>query len=362
MAVKKWRGKWAVDFEVDGKRIRRVSPVQTRRGAREFEDQLRLELAAETAQVTAIAGTTSPTLAEYAGDWLTTYAAVHQKPSTQVHSEIVLHKHLVPFFGNRRLDEIDGKAVAAYKLHQQRAGLNNRTINTHLTTLHKLMVTAQEQELLDTVPRMKRLPGAEIAFDWLRPSEVGPLLDAAKRVGVRWYTFFLLALRTGLRKGELFALHWSEVDFEGKAITVKYTHWRGGSLVSPKSGRSRVVPMGADVIEALRDWREKTPGALVFPSRSGGVVTYIHSANTALNAALDRAGLRHIRFHDLRHTFASHLVLKGCSLRLVQLLMGHCSVTLTERYAHVGDDQLAAAVEVLDGLGTKGRSSEEDDG
>lgn len=80
----------------------------------------------------------------------------------------------------------------------------------------------------------------------------------------------------------------------------------------------------------------------------------------ALDKALKVAGLRHIRFHDLRHAFASHLVLKGRSLREVQLLLGHQSITVTERYAHIADEQLARAVDVLDGLGTSDREESED--
>lgn len=70
-----------------------------------------------------------------------------------------------------------------------------------------------------------------------------------------------------------------------------------------------------------------------------------------LSKALTEAGLRRVRFHDLRHSFASHLVLMGRSLKEVQVLMGHHSVTETERYAHIGDDQLASAINALDGLG-----------
>lgn len=351
MAVKKWRGKWTVDLEVDGKRIRRVSPEQTKRGAREFEDRLRLELAADAATEVVAHRPQAPLFAEFAQEWLTTYAAVYQKPSTWVHSEGALRNHLVPFFANRRLDEVDGKAVEDYKLHQQKAGLNNGTINTHLTVLHKLMVTGQERGCVESVARMRLLPYRQSDFDWLRPTEVGPLLDAARSIGCRWYTFFLLAIRTGLRKGELFALHWSEVDFEGRTITVKYTHWRDG-VVPPKGGRTRVAPMSAEVEGVLRNWRGESPGKLVFPGYGGQLVTHMTSANDALTLALKRAGLRHMRVHDLRHTFASHLVLKGCSLRVIQLLMGHHSVLVTERYAHVSDEQLTAAVHKLDGLGT----------
>ena len=89
----------------------------------------------------------------------------------------------------------------------------------------------------------------------------------------------------------------------------------------------------------------------MFPNPDGKLYYAADGANIALNKALQQAGLRQMRFHDLRHTFASHLVLKGRSLKEIQVLLGHHSVTMTERYAHVGDEQLVAAVECLDGLG-----------
>ena len=349
MAVKKWRGKWTVDFEVDGKRIRRVSPTQSKRGAREFESRLRLELTAEAAADVKPAAV--PTLAEFAERWLATHVAIHQKPSTQVYSRGMLRNHLVPFFGKRRLDEIDGAAIDAFMIQQREAGLNNGSINRHLSTLRTLLLAAREQGLIDRLVPIQRLTYEQLDFDWLRPAEVGRLLDAAALIGGCWAVFFLVAVRTGLRKGELFGLHWREVDFEARTLTVRYNNWRG-QLVTPKSGKSRVVPMVGEVVDALRLWRTRHPCELVFPGPCGGIVSDPKTANRALDKALDRAGLRRVRFHDLRHTFASHLVLQGQSLRVVQLLMGHHSVTVTERYAHVGAAQLVAAVETLDGLGT----------
>lgn len=322
--------------------------MQTRRGAQEFESQVRLELATTAKTPGRVE---APRLADFADEWLAAYVAVHNKPSTMVRNQAILRRHLIPFFGNRRLDEIDRRVIEAFNVDRRAAGLNNGSINTHLTVLHKMMRTAQEWERLDAVPRVRLLPYEQGGFDWLRPAEAGALLDAAAGLGRRWYTLFLLALRTGLRRGEIFALHWREVDFDARQITVKHTEWRGG-LVSPKSGKVRVVPMAADLVAALRRWREESRGALVFAGRDGRIMRRTGNANRALERALSRAGLRHVRFHDLRHTFASHLVLKGQPLRVVQLLMGHHSVTVTERYAHVGDEQLAAAVDVLDGLGT----------
>lgn len=349
MAVKKWRGKWTVDFTVDGKRIRRASPVQTKRGAREFESRLRLELTAK-ADVGGAPAEAAPTLAEFAERWTATHVAVRQKPSTQVYTRGILRNHVVPFFGKRRLDEIDGAAIDGFILQQRKAGLGNGTINAHLSTLRALLRAAEASGHVARALRIKRLAYEEPEFDWLRPAEVVRLLDAAALIGGCWAVLFLVAVRTGLRKGELFGLHWREVDLEARTLTVKFNNWRG-QLLTPKSGKTRIVPLVGEVVDALRVWRTRHPCELVFPGPCGAIVQDPKGANRALNKALDRAGLRRVRFHDLRHSFASHLVLQGQPLRVVQVLMGHHSVTITERYAHVGDEQLAAAIDTLDGLG-----------
>ena len=350
MAVKKWRGKWVVDFVVDDRRIRRVSPVQTKTGARAYEVELRLELTADApepgSQPAAV-----PTLAEFADEWMRTAVQVHNKPSEQARKETLLRIHLVPFFGKRRLDELTRRDVEAFTARQVRKGLSVNTINRHLECFGRLMKCAVEWGLIAEVPGVRKLPRPEPETEWLRPDESARLLDAAKSMSQKWFVFFLVALRTGLRKAEIFALHWPEVDLDERRLTVRYSVWCG-RLGSPKSGKSRVVPMSSDLVAALTEWRASSVGDLVFPGRDGALIHSQGCANAALNQALKRAGLRSLRFHDLRHTFASQLVLRGCSLKVVQQLLGHHSVTMTERYAHVGDEQLVAAVASLDASGT----------
>lgn len=357
MAVKKWRGRWVVDFVLGDQRIRRVSPVQTKRGAQAYEGELRLELTS-AAQATATASCSEPpTLAEFADEWMTTYVAVNNKPSERERKALTLRKHLAPFFGNLRLDQITRRPIEAFKAEQVRTGLKASTINRQLTMLGCMLRCAAEWGLIAEAPRTKPLPEVESDFDWLRPDEVRRLLDAAKGLGLRWFTFLFVALHAGLRRGEILALRWGAIDLDARRLTVEHTAWKG-ELVAPKSGRSRIVPLTAELTAALRRWQRVCAGEVVFPNRQGQVAVSHTCVTYAMNRALALAGLRHIRFHDLRHTFASNLVLKGRSLKEVQLLLGHHSVTMTERYAHIGDDQLAQAVSALDGL----TPSDEDEG
>lgn len=349
MAVKKWRGKWVVDLVVDDKRLRRVSPVQTKRGARAYEEELRLASLA-TPTDGAKTSVESPSFAEFAPEWLTTYAVVNNKPSEQARKEVNLRVHLVPFFGKWRLDEITPHRVEAYKVDRLKAGKAHSTINRTLTVLQTLLRSAEEWGRLESVPRIRLLPES-YDFDWLRPDEAASMLEAAHGLGLYWYTMFFLALRTGMRRGEIYGLHWSEVDFDARVVTVRYSLWQG-QLGTPKSGKVRVIPMTADLVAIMMTWRDHSTGDVVFAGSDGALVRTAQGlANIKLSKALTEAGLRRVRFHDLRHSFASHLVLMGRSLKEVQVLMGHHSVTETERYAHIGDEQLASAINALDGLG-----------
>lgn len=358
---KMWRGAWHLDVVIDGRRKRLKAPDEfqsSKRRARAWCQDKHRELlsstpssaAAETNEATA-----TPTVAEFAPEFLLKYSVVNNKLSERLRKERVLRNHLVPVFGNQRLDEITTEQVETLKADLVRQGYKNTSVNRTLAVLSKMMQCAEEWGLIERGPRIKALattPVHHLEFEWLREDEVGRLLEAAA-FEPKWFTFMLIALRTGMRKGEIYALHWNEVDFAGRRITVKYSVTKG-RLTSPKNKRTRVVPMTEDLGAALRDWREAcTHDELLFPSRYDRLVSGMNAANEALKRALARAELRHIRFHDLRHTFASLLVIKGTPLRHIQKLLGHSSISITERYAHLADEHLADAVNALEGLGLR---------
>ncbi len=340
MTAKRWRGKWVADFTLDGKRIRRVSPVQTKQGAQAFEAALRV-----ASSTSAPCSGPSPRLDDFAVRWLTERVVVRNKPSDRVRKESILRVHLLPAFGGKQLDAITARDLDGYAAAKRSAGLAASTVNGHLAVLSALLRCAVEWGELDAAPKMPRLAVAPAEFDWLRPAEADTLLAVAA-AEPKWSAMFTLALRTGLRRGEIFALKWGDIDFERRVVDVRHSVYRG-RLGSTKGNRSRSIPLSADVIIALERWQAESPGQWVFPGDDGGVERRPNRANQALSRWLGVVGLRHIRFHDLRHSFASHLVLRGVSLRVIQRLLGHRSITHTERYAHVADASLVAAIAAL---------------
>jgi len=145
----------------------------------------------------------------------------------------------------------------------------------------------------------------------------------------------LLALNTGLRRGELFNLRWDDVDLKRAMLTVQGA--------GAKSGKTRHVPLNAEAVRVLKSWDAEV-GGLVFPGQDGASMTTLKTA--WLNVA-KAAGLKNLRFHDLRHTFASNLVQRGVDLNTVRELLGHSDFSLTLRYAHLAAEHKAAAVAKL---------------
>jgi integrase len=146
---------------------------------------------------------------------------------------------------------------------------------------------------------------------------------------------FLAAAFTGLRRGELLALRWRDVDFTGSAVRVRASY-AGGELTTAKSGKVRSVPLAPEVAEVLARLRQRhdwtSDDDLVFPGEAGDYLDG-SALRRRYAAAVLRAGLRPLRFHDLRHTFGTRMIAKA-DIRRVQEWMGHADVQTTMRYLH----------------------------
>lgn len=156
--------------------------------------------------------------------------------------------------------------------------------------------------------------------------------------GDRMTPLITLALKTGMRRGELFDLSWSEVDLKRKTITVLGE--------TAKSSKTRHIPLGPSALEAIKAWRKQSPSTegRVFPARNGG---RLDNVNKSWSGILASAGITNFRWHDMRHDFASKLVMNGVPLNTVRELCGHADLNTTLRYAHLAPDHKAEAIALI---------------
>jgi integrase len=277
------------------------------------------------------------------------HAGVNNKASERASKRSIFTQHLVPHFGEMLLDEIGPRQIAAYKAEKLEpsdgsGGLKPKTINNHLTVLGKSLALAVEWGKLRVAPRVGFLRMAEPVIDFLTFDEA-PLLLGSADPGP-WRTMILLGLRAGLRQGEILALEWPDVDLARGVLHVRRRIWEG-DIDIPKGGKGRHVPLSDELRAALRELPSRFAGRLVFPA-PGGRHLRKNECKWPLWRACGGAGLRRIGWHVIRHTFASHLVMRGVSLRAAQELLGHKDIKMTMRYAHLAPDVTRDAVALLD--------------
>jgi integrase len=254
---------------------------------------------------------------------------------------MILRVHLVPVFGKLRLDQIGLAEIDAYKAKKLASKVAHKTINNHLTVLRKMLAVAIAWERLTTAPPIKWLKPPPPEFDFLTYDETTRLIEAAEG---EWRTMITVAVRTGLRLGELLALSWTDVDLEAGRLWVRRAVARG-IVGTPKNGRSREVALSQQATAALEAHARRS--LLVFSDSEGKMLTK-GATKAPLANALKRAKLRHIGWHALRHTFASHLVMRGAPIKAVQELLGHSTIEMTMRYSHLSPDARRDAVRLLD--------------
>jgi|SRR5579871_209584 len=288
-----------------------------------------------------------PTVAAFAREFISVYARANNKPSEIRSKESMLRTHLLPEFGRLRLDQIDAHRVERYKAERLSGGLTAKTINNHLAVLRRMLAVATEWNVVGAAPRIKRLRTVEPKFDFLALEEAERLVACAEG---EWRTMIAVALKTGLRLGELLALRWDDVNLDRGLLTVRRAASRG-IVGTPKSGRNRDVELSAGAVRLLQGHRHSR-GELVFCNARGAMWT-TSLCRAPMARACRRAGLRLIGWHVLRHTFASHLAMRGVPLRAIQLLLGHSTIAMTERYAHLSPTLIRKAVQRLDRSGAR---------
>lgn len=208
-------------------------------------------------------------------------------------------------------------------------------------------------------PQIKkyRVPLFSKDFRYLKSDdEVRRFLIAAKDVGTLSWALYATALYTGMRQGELAGLQWSDIDFDRRLITVQRSF-----TGLTKGGEVRYVPILDALAPILRAWRLQCQNTLVFPNEAGKMqLKCARIFDEIFHRTLEAAGFSkitisgrlrsYIRFHDLRHTFASHWVMKGCDIFKLQKILGHKSIQMRMRYAHLCPSAFASDHKIFDNL------------
>ena len=340
-ARQKPNGKWFVDIRHKHDRYRILSPEDSKRGAQAYEAFIRSNLAKGLPPEGVIEKKNQKTFRDFAEYWFKTYVQTNNRPTTIRAKRNDLNRHIYPLMADVLLRDISANRIETLKAVKLKEGLSPKTINNILSTLRICLNTALEWEEIDRVPKIKWLKVPDQTFDYLNSDECTTLVRGCDNVIMR--DMVLCALRTGMRRGELIGLEWSSVDFARNKIIVQQSYVEG-NMNSTKNSRIRHIPMTPDLRMVLLE-RRKLRG-FVF-SHTGKPVRGIR-ANKWLYSLCKRIEMRPIGWHVLRHTFASHLVMKGVPMRAVQMLLGHSSIQMTERYAHLSPSTLNDAVLVLD--------------
>jgi integrase len=295
-------------------------------------------------------------LADYATIWMERRRQQGKPLGSWMTDEERLRKWILPTFGQRILQRINSQEFeASLDRLVTKEGLSSGTRNRVRAVLHKLYNDAKRQGLVPFNPVSNVLVWKERkqAFDyWQSLKECQDYLLEAEKVSSSFYVFAVLALNTGARVGELMALLNQDVVLKNRRIHLcKLKEYRNGEICNrTKGGGDRWLGMNDELFQVLLNHREGSdfgkPTDFVIhqvggDSMNASTVRRIHWR------VCEKAHVRTIRIHDLRHTFASHYVMNGGSLHDLQALLGHSSPTMTQRYAHLAPGYLESKAAVV---------------
>ena len=293
-----------------------------------------------------------PTLTAFADTFLAV-TKPDNKPCTVENKKAMLRLYILPYLGDLRVCDIDDAVIQDFRASikdlvnsvckRSVRVIHPNTANKVLGCLKHVLRLAHKRGLIEKVPEIKKLPAPPPKFDFLTFEEAERLIAAAEG---EWRTLIIVGLNTGLRRGELLALGKAAVDLSHRRLDVFRNLYRG-LFGTPKSGKARDVPLNERAAAALAAHKHTRSEDLVFCDAEGQPLT-AQRVRYALRAICKRAGLRRIGPHVMRHTFASHLVMRGVPLLVVQKLMGHSSIVATQRYAHLVPQMTRDAVRLLD--------------
>lgn len=324
---------WYIDYYVKGRRKRKkVSPSKKLAG--QVLKDIHVKIA--KGEYLGIYEEKKILFDEYAQQYLD-YCKANKAASTYERCARLNVRQLTSAFKGMYLYEITPRMVEKYKALRLQS-VTPASVNRELACLKHMYTKVTEWGYVNSNPTkgvklLKEPPGR---LRYLKPDEVESLLKACAS-HIR--PIVVTAVNTGMRKSEIIHLRWAEVDLENRKITV----------INAKNNEVRVIPINQTLHKELSAIPRESDSEYVFSDQNGRSVG---DFKKAFSSALKRAGIEDFRFHDLRHTFGSHLVMQGVDLRTVQQVMGHKEIKMTMRYSHLSPEYVQEAMERLDNVWT----------
>jgi integrase len=343
-------GGWEADIRVvlpDGSviRERKKAPTESKSAAQRWADARERVLLThgKPKPITKEEVPDKTTLKQFASRFLERYAKANRlKPSGIAAKRTILDVHLIPALGERTLDAI--KTEDVQELKARLVERSPKTVNNVLTTLSVALKTAVEWGVIERVGcsiKLLRTPKSVSSFyDF---DEYERLVETSRTDSPACLAV-LLGGEAGLRCGEIMALEWTDIDLHKRQLCVARSEWKG-HVTMPKGGRLRYVPMTKRLTEALRDARHLR-GPRVLCNSEGKPLTQ-KIVQVMLRRAARRANVKG-GVHILRHTFCSHLAMRGAPARAIQELAGHQDLATTQRYMHLSPAAIEVAIALLE--------------
>lgn len=344
------RGKWVAHIvweNPDGSKreIKKTSPVQTERGAERYERQIRNALSDGTYGI--VKNENVPTVAQYREGFIQWYTNEGNKPASVKRRVELLDDHVVPLFGNRRLNDFGEKQVQ--ELKTRLAGRRSKSsYNNAAATINKVIQGAKSEGLFSSEAfQFPYLPRTKPRPKYYRKAQLEAMIEAATGISTLALCMVLLGADAGQRRGEMLATDGDNANFE----TGKLEIWEAEYIVddyrnanTPKGGKMRTVKMTTRLAAALKRRIAEVGHGRLFVNEDGSQMTN-YQMRWLMGRVQESAGVKATGdLHILRHTFGSHLALAGVPLNVVQSLMGHASLQSTMVYMHLVPDDADAGL------------------
>ena len=322
---------WCIDYLFQGRRKRKVIGPN-RKEAESVLAKIRAQIVEGT--YFDVKRNEKVRFSEMAKRYMDNHSSINNSPSTITRTPYLINT-LLRHFGEKYLYEIRELDIDHYKKIRLEAGVKHATINRELGLFRSILNKAKAWGIIKSEPpKIRTFKVDNTRTRYLNEDEAQRLVENCEEP---LKSIVLLALNTGMRRGEILNLRWTDINLPERFITVRDT----------KSKKNRHIPMNQQTFDLLHDLLRRTPGDYVFPGDKPGSHLSGSYVSNWFRKTVRQTEIKDFHFHDLRHTCASWLVMSGIDLTTVQQLLGHQTYQMTLKYAHLSPEHRQYAVDVL---------------